>query len=281
MNTSIIANKYTPMSKIGSGRFGSIYRGKYVKTGEDVAIKMEILDTEMRTLKHETSILNYLYSKGSINTPIVYWYGIYANNFTLVMPMYDLSLEDAIRKDKMSKIRVLEYASKMIDILETVHQFGVLHRDIKPQNFMLRNGDLFLIDFGLSTVYLDDKHNPYPPRPPSSYILGTPKFVSIHIHKGEDPSRRDDCISVIYILQYLLQDGHIQWENVQEDSNATGEYSENHILYHKNVVRKQIKEAHLESFDETNIIGLVLGHLYDTSYYDSPKYQWIRSLFLV
>ena len=278
MNSNIIANKYLIMSKIDSGQFGSVYKGKYMKNDEKVAIKIEDMISELQTLKHEANILNYLHSKGSNNTPSVYWYGIYKNHFTLIMPLYEYSLEYLIQNHSMSKMRIMKMVSKMIEIMETIHRVGILHRDLKPQNFMLRNDDLYLIDFGLSTVYMDDKYKICPQRPISSYILGTPKFVSIRIHDGEDPSRSDDCISVIYILQYLLQDGHIHWENVQEDDQVNSEYSENHILYYKNAIRKKIKKEHLNSIDKSTILGFILEHLYELTFYDQPNYQWIRSL---
>jgi hypothetical protein len=108
-------------------------------------------------------------------------------------------------------------------------------------------------------------------------ILGTPKFVSIRIHEGKDPSRSDDCISAIYILQYLLQDGHVHWENIQEEQTKD-EYSENHILYYKNVIRKQLKKQHLDEIDRTTCSGIILEYLYGTTFCEQPKYQWIRSL---
>jgi len=274
----MIANKYTPMSKIGSGTFGTIYRGKYAKTGEYVAIKTELLDTSLQTLKHETTILNYLHSKGSTHTPLVYWYGIHLRQFTLVIPLYERSLEEMIHSNAMSKIQSMKIVSKMIDILDTIHNLGVLHRDIKPQNFMMRNDDVFLIDFGLSTVYMDDKKVILPQRELSSYMLGTPKFVSIHVHNGEDPTRRDDCISVIYILQYLLLDGHLYWENVQDKQIGDVKYSENHILYFKNAERKRLKSMHFESIQTASILGIILGHLYEMSFIEQPNYQWMRSL---
>lgn len=277
MESTIIANKYRIVSKIGSGQFGTVFHGKYLKKDECVAIKTEHKDCELQTLKHEANILNYLYSRGSTNTPSVYWYGIYETYFTLIMPLYEMSLEDMIRNREVSKMQIMKTGSKMIDILETIHRLGILHRDLKPQNFMMRNDELYLIDFGLSTVYMDDKYNIFPKRPDSLEILGTPKFVSIRIHDGEDPSRSDDCISAIYILQYLLQDGHVHWENIQEEQTKN-EYSENHILYYKNAIRKQIKKQHQNEIDITTCCGMILEYLYENTFYEQPKYQWIRSV---
>jgi len=109
-------------------------------------------------------------------------------------------------------------------------------------------------------------------------MLGTPKFVSIHVHNGEDPTRRDDCISVIYILQYLLLDGHLYWENVQDKQIGDVKYSENHILYFKNAERKRLKSMHFESIQTASILGIILGHLYEMSFIEQPNYQWMRSL---
>ena len=273
--SSLIGNKYLPTSKIGSGKFGAVYTGKYVKTGKSVAIKIEFLDTNLQTLKHETTILNYLHSKGSEYTPQVYWYGIHLKQYVLVMPLYERSVEDLLHST-MSKIQIIKIATKMIDILETVHTMGVIHRDIKPQNFMLNGTDICLIDFGLSTVYVDDNGKNFEPRAASSYMLGTPKFVSIHIHNGEDPSRRDDCISVIYILLYMMRGGHVPWENINIQASET--YEENHILYYKNVGRMRIKMDFNESLDVSSSIGIILKHLHELSFADRPNYQWMISM---
>ena len=276
--SSLIANKYLPTSKIGSGKFGAVYTGKYVKTDKPVAIKIEFLETNLQTLKHETTILNYLHSKGSVYTPQVYWYGIHLKQYVLVMPLYESSIEDLLHQHSTipSKIQSIKMATKMIDILETIHTMGVVHRDIKPQNFMLNGADIYLIDFGLSTVYVDDNGKNFEPRSASSYMLGTPKFVSIHIHKGEDPSRRDDCISVMYILLYMMRGGHVPWENINIQTSGT--YEENHILYYKNVGRMRIKMDYNESLDSSSSIGIILKHLHEVSFADRPNYQWMISI---
>ena len=270
----MIANKYLPISKIGNGKFGTIYSGKYVRTNEPIAIKIEQSNTELLTLKHETTILNYLYTKGSVYTPRVYWYGIHLKHYVLIMPLYEYSLEDMIQKHTMSKIQSIKIVSKMMDILDTIHHLDVIHRDIKPHNFMVKENDIYLIDFGLSTIYISDDEV----KPPSCYILGTPKFVSIHIHNGETPSRRDDCISVMYILLYMLLDGHLQWSNVQDSPNIPENIPENHILYHKNMNRKRMKMEHLESVTDESFFGIILKYLYELKKHERPNYQWIRSI---
>lgn len=269
--TIMINKKYQVMSKIGQGQFGYVFQGKNAKTGEHVAIKMEILDSSLKLLKHEVTILNHLRGKGVKYIPFVYWYGIFMQNPTLVMPLYDQSLEEWLLHTIMSKKMASEIAIKMVEILDNVHQHFVIHRDIKPQNFMWKGNEFYLIDFGLSTVYVNENKDHILPKNENIYILGTPKFVSIHIHNGIDASRRDDLISVAYIYMYMLGNRHIQWENVSDCGQNEDKYAENHILYYKNQIRKRKKmEEH----------GALLDYLYDLHYDETPNYAKITELFL-
>lgn len=267
----IINKKYEVMSKIGHGQFGQVFRGKNAKTGEYVAIKIEILDTSLKLLKHEVTILNYLRSKSVKNIPFVYWYGIFMQKPTLVMPLYDQSLENWLSETNVSAKIASEIAIQMVSILDNIHNKCVIHRDIKPQNFMWKGNKLFLIDFGLSTVYVDEDKNHIMSKNNQSCIIGTPKFVSVHIHDGIDASRRDDLISVAYMYMYMLGNQHIPWENVQDDElHDESIYAENHILYYKNQIRKQIKmEVKLPLFD----------YLYNINYSETPDYDELKRLF--
>ena len=60
----MIVNKYIITGKLSEGQFGKIYKGKHKKTNEDIVIKFELINNEIKMLKHETTILNYLFHKG-------------------------------------------------------------------------------------------------------------------------------------------------------------------------------------------------------------------------
>jgi casein kinase 1 len=99
---------------------------------------------------------------------------------------------------------------KILDVLEHIHKFFTIHRDIKPQNFMIKDGDIFLIDFGLATFYITDSGEHFP-NVVGNTMVGTPKYASIHIHNGCRYSRRDDLISLGYLYLCMILGGDCPW----------------------------------------------------------------------
>lgn len=216
-----ILNKYSIDQLIGHGKFGNIFKGHVIKTNEMVAIKVE--KKEYSTLKHETIVLNYLYEKSVKQIPKIYWYGIHCNLNCLIMPYYNCSLFDFLlflNNDELIKIIM----TQMIHILKNIHGLNVIHRDIKPHNFMINlyNSNtikLILIDFGMAEFCIDDKQTEFCKK---THIIGTPKYISIFVHDGEMSCRRDDLISLGYICIWML-DKKLPWEsseycNIENDS---------------------------------------------------------------
>jgi serine/threonine protein kinase len=87
---------------------------------------------------------------------------------------------------------------------------------------MIKSGSdelLYLIDFGLARTYIDGKTGKHRDNKQhlrlesasQSQITGTARYVSTHVHDGNEPSRRDDLISAMYIISYLLK-GRLPWK---------------------------------------------------------------------
>lgn len=217
---NIIGGRYIIHSHVGSGSFGSVYKGSKLSNGDIVAIKFENYGNGM--LKHETNIINYLSRQGITSIPQVRWFGTAMNSFgtsripCLVIPMYDGSLELYLNN---TNLKSREYVatnlmSSMIKILSDIHMHSVLHRDIKLDNLMMRGDNVILIDFGLSCVYTDSNGEHKPGEDIiNSDIIGSPKYISYNIHMGSEASRRDDLISLGYIFVEILTGG-VPWNNV-------------------------------------------------------------------
>lgn len=106
---------------------------------------------------------------------------------------------------------------QMVSRLELVHDLGILHRDIKPGNFIMGKGDnkhlVYIIDFGLSSMYIDDDGNHVKFKKNVSF-RGTHRYASINSHKRIEPSRRDDLEALGYVLIYFLS-GNLPWQNLK------------------------------------------------------------------
>jgi len=272
--------KYRVVSKISSGKFGDVYKGVFMRTSEpvSVAIKMEFLDTDVKTLSQEVVLLNYLYEKGSRHTPCIHWYGKYKNRQVMVLPLYEQTIDKWYEQDpEMSKIKLPKIMAKMIHILQTVHKAGVVHRDIKPQNIMICNDIPYLIDFGLATIYVDEdgKHLRHGQDNKQDYILGTPKFVSMHVHNGYYGTRRDDMISLCYVYTYIVNNGQMFWDRVQEDTSTIPQNHDIGHILHKNNQYILSKKREYHSYSNT-----LFEHLYSLDYMDTPQYPMIYDTFL-
>lgn len=240
MNDYVIARKYRVLSQIGSGSFGQVYKGISVRRGSPVAIK---LDNQGSMLKHETTILKYLYDANCRQIPAVYWYGPVGDKMGLVMSYYDGSLTDYLQSKTLSVSKLNNIIVQYIHILESIHNLFVIHRDIKPQNCMIKRGELFLVDFGMAIFYIDDNRAHAVDAIDAETIIGSPKYISYYIHQGHSPSRRDDMISLGYMYLFLLHH-ELPWETVNADEEDDCQWSE---LYTQN--KNNQERMHLKQWD--------------------------------
>lgn len=198
--------KYRVVEKLGQGKFGAVYKGVHAKTGANVAVKLESAASNthslVRVLKHETTILNHLYSKQVRNIPPVLAYGKIGQYTYLVMPFYDTSLHAFLQTPSFW----CTFLKSAIQIMDHIHAHYVVHRDLKPDNWMIRDSELILIDFGMATFYVDEREKHVLPTSTDTkmHMVGTPKYASIHVHEGHEYTRRDDLISLAYIALWFL-----------------------------------------------------------------------------
>jgi len=215
----IIANKYKLLEILGQGAFGNIYKAVNIRTGGTVALKIEPIDSKTKMLKNETKIYQYLNNIECV--PRVLWFGVDETNYYMALTLLGPSLKTL--KDSslgggptFSLETVFSITIKMVKILECIHKKGLLHRDVKPDNFLMgtdhKSNLLYLIDFGFCRKYLLEDNTTHIPFRDGRKIIGTPNFISIHMHDGYEPSRRDDLESVVYIMIYLLTD-KLSWAN--------------------------------------------------------------------
>ncbi|CAK9881522.1 unnamed protein product [Sphagnum jensenii] len=213
-----VGNKYRLGRKIGSGSFGEIYLGANVQTNEEVAIKLESIKTKHPQLLYESKLYRIL--QGGTGIPNIRWFGIEGDYNVLVLDLLGPSLEDLFNfcSRKFSLKTVLMLADQLINRVEYVHSKSFLHRDIKPDNFLMglgrRANQVYIIDFGLAKKYRDPTTHQHIPYRENKNLTGTARYASINTHLGIEQSRRDDLESLGYVLMYFLR-GSLPWQGLK------------------------------------------------------------------
>jgi serine/threonine protein kinase len=270
----MIANKYTIEREIQRGAFGVILKGIYEKRSESVAIKIE--HGTIQSLKHEVKMCNYLFMAGVRKIPSIYWFGSYLEKPCLVMTFYECSLYDyciSKKENTFEKMNILMF--KIIEIFENIHKHFVLHRDIKPQNFMIKDGDIYLIDFGLATFYINENGEHYPDEIGDT-MIGSPKFASTHIHEGHRYSRRDDMISIGYIYLFMMG---ISFE-IDTCFTECSQLPKINIHHPFNLHLKNKKQYDsISPYLIHPIIQYYIEYTYALAYIETPKYIPLKQLF--
>ena len=209
----VFFKKFKCIKKLGEGSFGRIYEAIY--NNEHYALKFENINKNANLLESEASIMNYL--KGP-NIPFVKSFGTSSNYNILIMQLMGKSLEELINEKKTFSVKtVCLLGYQMITILEYIHNKHIVHRDIKPDNFVMGLNQmakrLYLLDFGLAKKYRSSVTLVQYPLINKKKLTGTARYASINALLGYEQSRRDDLESVGYVLMYFLR-GSLPWQGM-------------------------------------------------------------------
>ena len=225
-------------NQIGSGSFGEVLYGKHKYKPLEVAVKIINSETSMDTIKRE---INYSKQLQNITGfPIIYYTGVHDNKNIIVESLLGPSLDKLFKYcERIFPLKTVCLIGKeMVKRLESMHEKGLLHRDLKPNNLTWGNynssynnlskiesenninykldiNTIYLIDFGLSCSFyehgLTTKH--YKLKNGLNFV-GTLRYAALNSHKGIRQGRRDDLESMLYILIYFLK-GKLPWQDVK------------------------------------------------------------------
>ena len=223
--SSTFFKKYKPFYQKAHGSFSIIYEGINIETNEHVAIKLEPRNAQSENLLLQNEIF-YLYKLRHcpgivkiITTGRTKKYNILIEPL-LGGTLYSLYL-DQNKNFTLKDICLISL--QCISRLESVHNKGIIHCDIKPENFCVGLRDkriIYLIDFGISKKYRSDRTKKHIQFNITKTMCGTARYASMNALSGLQLSRRDDLESLSYMILYFLTK-KLPWQGITAKSLAT------------------------------------------------------------
>ena len=267
----LFLSKYIPIQKIGEGAFASVYKAQ---GGEElVAIKFENRSNEFEFLEEEAIMMRYL--KGP-QIPVIKSFGKNMEYNIMAMELLGDSLEFNLNiKKKFSVKTTAMIGYQILNVLEFIHDRHIIHRDIKPDNFLMgykeKNAVLYLLDFGLAKKFRSSKTLMQYPYVRKKKMTGTARYASIHALEEMEQSRRDDLESMAYVLLYFLR-GSLPWQGIKVRAKE--------IRYKKILAKKKeiTSDELCETFPEE--FKYLVDYTRNLGYTENPDYDKLRNNFL-
>ena len=270
----IMSDNYVMLKQLGSGSFGDVYMARD-KNNNYVAAKVEKKNKSSR-IYLEYKIYKQLQKDNfKEGIPTIYDYIETSDYNIMIMQLLGLSLDDLFTKynKKFNLPTIFLLAEQILLLLEQLHIAGFIHRDIKPNNFLIGKdklqNQLFVTDFGLSKKYVDDNDTHISFRNNRS-LIGTARYASVNMHMGMEPSRRDDLESVGYMLIYFLK-GSLPWQGIKKNK-------------HKDNIEAIGENKMCTSLDKLcqelpGCFNDYLKYCRHLKFDETPNYEYLRNLF--
>ncbi len=236
MNKELLPNTilshYRIISKIGAGGMGEVYLAEDTKLARKVALK--ILPSEFaQDLSRMNRFVREAKSASALNHPniiTIYEINEFENTHFIATEFIDgRTLNDYAEENSLNYKSALEIAIQIVSALDEAHVAGIVHRDIKPDNVMIRpNGLVKILDFGIAksipefgfgnadwaksseeseTLIQTDNPPSQTPNPNSTapgMIIGTANYMSPEQAKGKVIDARTDIFSFGVVLYEMI-----------------------------------------------------------------------------
>lgn len=194
------------------------------------------------------------------------------------MDLLGPSLEDLFNfcSRRFTMKTVLMLFDQMITHIEYVHNKNFIHRDIKPDNFLMGIGGhcnkLFLIDFGLAKKYRDNRNKQHIPYREDKNLTGTARYASINAHLGIEQSRRDDMESMGYVLMYFNR-GSLPWQGLKAATKKQ--------KYEKISEKKMSTPVEVLCKGFPAEFTMYLNYCRGLRFEEMPDYKYLRQIFRI
>ncbi|MBV9197174.1 MAG: protein kinase [Solirubrobacterales bacterium] len=193
-----LGGRYRVLEPISSGAMGAVYRAVDLETDTEVALKQSTSPQHDQRFEAEARLLTSLEHPRVVR--IRDHFAASSGQYLVMDLVRGIDL-DAVLKQQgqpgLSVEQAIEIVREACEALQYVHDQQIVHRDVKPQNLILSQTGVVLVDFGIARL-LDESE------PQGTVGIGTPRFMAPEVFAGGHVSPRTDVFSVAATLWTLL-----------------------------------------------------------------------------
>jgi eukaryotic-like serine/threonine-protein kinase len=246
---------------IGEGGTARVYLASRENDDEPLVVKIlrqEIVlnKNALERFMEEYAMVERIQSR---HVARIFSHGNYQNNVYLVMEFFEGGdLSKRLGGKPVPPPEALKFFRELMFALGDIHEKGILHRDLKPQNLMFRrDGSLAIVDFGIA------KNIAAADRTGAGEVLGTPRYMSPEQVQGRALDLRTDIYSAGVLLYQMLTgkhlfDGETAMEVAMHHLNTQPPPLPDHLEQYQRLIEKLVekdREARFRNADE--VIGFL------------------------
>ena len=207
---------YVLEERIGAGGVGEVWRARHERLDKPVAIK-RILPHLYQDENIYKRFVQEAIATANLEHPHIIsvhdFFSVDDDAFLVMSYVPGGSLQDRIKKQgRLSPSETLQIARGILEALDFAHQQGIVHRDVKPSNILLKpDSHAYLVDFGIALVLGKTRMTRF------GASIGTPDYMSPEQIRGDQLDHRTDVYSFGCVLYEMLT-GHPPFRRSDDDT---------------------------------------------------------------
>lgn len=196
---------YVLERKLGAGAMGEVWKATDSRLARPVAVKL-LTPSRLQDASARARFIRESRASSALNHPnivTVYEAGEFDEQPFLAMELIEgQTLRDLLNQGHLDRVTALDVARQTLQGLAVAHAAGIIHRDVKPENLMIRkDGYVKILDFGLAEMLAAQASDSLTR---SNTVLGTPLYMSPEQAMGKPLDERTDVYSFGTVLYEML-----------------------------------------------------------------------------
>jgi serine/threonine protein kinase len=190
--------RYHVVEPISAGAMGAVYRAVDRETGNEVALKQSKSAQHDQRFDAEARLMSSLRHPRVVR--IIDHFADRSGQYLVMELVRGIDLGALLKQQGNPGLPVehsIEYVRQACEALQYVHDQQIVHRDVKPQNLILGENGVMLVDFGIARL-MDDTELA------GTVGIGTPKFMAPEVFAGGHISPRTDVFGIAATLWTLI-----------------------------------------------------------------------------